>query len=172
MSEGVKAMFSALRQQQSPVEKTSSGNLNDKFEIEDRKKMDQCDGEIRVGNRTPDYSTKKNGGIGTAKTEIELVRQGQKTNSCSETKPNSERKKTRRVVSESALQNKVRYFMHHFLLVMILYDVWIRGGARNFSTGGDSSDEGAIAPRPPLAPTLVWISYKNGIDKIGQTSKF
>jgi len=108
MSEGVKAMFSALRQQQSPVEKTSSGNLDDKFESEDVYKMDQCDEEIKKGNKPHDDSTKKNGGIGTAKTDKEHVRQGQKTDSCSETKPSSDRKKTRRVVSESALQNKAK----------------------------------------------------------------
>ena len=115
MSEGVKAMFSALRQQQSPVEKTSSGNLDDKFESEDVYKLDQCDEEIKKGNEPHEDSTKKNGGIGTAKTDKEHVRQGQKTDSCSETKPSSDRKKTRRVVSESALQNKACCFVHYFL---------------------------------------------------------
>ena len=117
MSEGVKAMFSAIRQKQSPHTETDSNHVDNCFDTEDGGQQDQNEVFVKEGNRETetfgDASDKKQEAQAGSSSK-ERVRHDPKSDSSLEDESNREKKKTRRVVSESTIQNKVRDWLDCF----------------------------------------------------------
>ena len=108
MSDGIKVLFSAIRQQQGPVQETNSQTIVD---VEDGYQPVHIDGEAKGENVFADSCDENNETVKTTNNSKEHVGQEQNNGNSSEVKIRGEKKRPRKVVSESSLQTKVCYFV-------------------------------------------------------------
>lgn len=109
ISDGVKAMFSAIKQQETPVKEATSTNV-----VSSHDTTDGCGYEVsevfikeKNNSKQKDDSQKENLAPVAASITSHRTRLDQKSDSCPEVEDVTEKRKARRVVSESTMQNKV-----------------------------------------------------------------
>ena len=114
MSDGVRALFSAIRQQQSPIQETNSQTVPDGVDIADGYEPVRVDGETKGENVIADNYDESKQTVKTTNNSREHGGEEQKNGNFLDVKTRSEKKRSKRVVSESSLQTKVCYFVYAY----------------------------------------------------------